>query len=343
MIPPEQLENIKGYLDRSENPLFFFDDDNDGLCSFILFRQFVDSGIGIPIKTHPDLSEALLNRVIEHNPDYIFILDKPVVSQDFLDQVNVPVIWLDHHSIVKRNNVKYYNPKLNDPNERSSTTYWAYKAVGGKLWIAAIGAVSDWTIPDFFEEFRKEYPDLVGDKKTPPELLYDTKFGKLCKIFSFLNKGKLSIVKKNVRDVLKIESPYDILDKKTKEGKDIAEQTAKIEKEYDGILNKALKTKPDGKLIIFTYSSRDLSLTSDLSNELLYKNEDKIIIVGREKDGELRMSLRSDSINIKAILEKALEEVDCYGGGHLHACGANVKMKDFNKFIDIIKKEISNQ
>jgi len=45
-------------------------------------------------------------------------------------------------------------------------------------------------------------------------------------------------------------------------------------------------------------------------------------------------------IKIKPILEKALRNVEGYGGGHDYACGANVAKKDFLDFLDVIKKEI---
>lgn len=84
-----------------------------------------------------------------------------------------------------------------------------------------------------------------------------------------------------------------------------------------------------------------MSFTSDISNELLYKFPEKIIIVGRKKEDEVRMSLRSAKILIPPILEKALNGLDGHGGGHELACGACVKQEDFDEFVDRIKKSIS--
>lgn len=343
MIPTEELEKIKDCLKRAENPLFFFDDDNDGLCSFILFRQFTGKGEGVPIKVHPALDANLLNKVEEHRPDYIFILDKPLVAQEFVEGVSVPVIWLDHHPLAELDGVRYFNPKQYNKDDASSTTYWAYKTVGGKLWIGCIGAVSDWTIPDYFNEFSEEYPDLTNKKDNAPDLLYDSKFGELCRIFSFLIKGKTSDVKRRIKTVLKIEDPYDILDQKTKEGKYLFEESEKINNIYRKLFEKALKTKVEDGFIVFTYACGDLSLTSDLSNELLYRNPGKIILVGREKNGEMKISLRSDKFRIDKTLEKVLQNVDGYGGGHKFAVGASVKVEDFSKFVESMKKEISRQ
>ena len=343
MIPEEQLTEIKTYLEKAECPLFFFDDDNDGLCSYVLFRQFTGKGYGVPIKAHPALDITLLNKVEEHRPDYIFVLDKPLITQEFIDRVSVPVIWLDHHPLVHLNHVLYFNPKKQHPDEVSSTTYWAYKIVGGKLWIAVLGAVSDWTIPDYFHEFEKQYPDLTNGKSTAPDLLFNSRFGELCRMFSFLTKGRTGDVKKRIKHILNVQEPYEVLDKTTKEGTYLFEESEKINLVYRDLLKKALSTPLQGNLLVFTYPQSDISLTADLSNELLYKNPGKVILVGREKEGNIHMSLRSDSVAVNTILERILPYVDGYGGGHTYAVGASVKITDFALFVEHLQKEISRQ
>ena len=52
------------------------------------------------------------------------------------------------------------------------------------------------------------------------------------------------------------------------------------------------------------------------------------------------MSLRSSKINLRKILEKALINVEGYGGGHEFACGANVKKRDFDVFLDQINEQL---
>ena len=83
-----------------------------------------------------------------------------------------------------------------------------------------------------------------------------------------------------------------------------------------------------------------MALTSDLSNEVLFENPDKFIIIGREKSGEMKCSLRSSKYKVLPALEKALTKVKGYGGGHLHACGANIDKNDFEKFTEIIRKQL---
>ena len=118
MLTQKQISQIKEHLDRAQNPLFFFDNDQDGLCSFLLLQRYIRRGKGIPVRSFPDLDVSYFKRIMELNADYIFILDKPVVSEEFLKEVkkvNIPVVWIDHHEIQEEipKFVDYYNPLLN--------------------------------------------------------------------------------------------------------------------------------------------------------------------------------------------------------------------------------------
>lgn len=341
MISKEDLETIKSYLEKAENPLFLYDDDNDGLCSYLLFKKFCGRGKGVIVKARPHVDEFFVHRVNEYNPDIIFILDKPIVKQEFIDNVNVPIVWLDHHPPSDVKGVKYFNPLLKKKDGHGmSTSYWCYKAVGGELWIATVGTISDWVVPEWMDEFKKKYPGMVEDMKTPEKILFETKLGKLCRLFSFFTRGKISDIKDNIKLIEKIEDPNEILDCSSDAGKRLVKNIEKIKKEFDKLLVNAIKSVTEDKLFIFTYVSKNYSFTSDISNELVYRFPNKFIIVGREKEGEIKMSLRSEKYKVRDILEEALEKVEGYGGGHEKACGANVAVGDFDKFTEIIKKKL---
>ena len=341
-IQLQGLNDIRRYLKESENPLFFFDDDPDGLCSYILLKKFIDRGKGVVLKSTPNLDVSYLRKIEEYHPDKIFVLDKPMVSQDFIDQVNVPLIWVDHHIPVKRDGVRYYNPRVHDKNDGRPVSYWCYKTVKQNLWIATVGVVSDWCIPDFLKEFSELYPDLIDeDVKDPNIALFETELGKLCRIFSFILKGKTSDVMKCINILCRIESPYEILRQETPRGKFIFKRAEKVGKQYYELLKKALEAgKEDDKLLLFIYPSGKMSFTGDLSNELLHRFPDRVIIVAREKDGNMRLSIRSKHYVILPILNHALKDVEGYGGGHEYACGANVAKKDFKKFVDAIRNNL---
>ena len=105
MLTKKQIDEIRQHLDKAQNPVFFFDNDPDGLCSFLLLQRYIERGKGVPIKSFPELTEDYFRKVNELNADYIFILDKPVVSQEFfkrVEEINMPIVWIDHHTIDKK-------------------------------------------------------------------------------------------------------------------------------------------------------------------------------------------------------------------------------------------------
>ena len=332
-LTKKQYLQIKEELDNSQNPIFFFDDDPDGLCSFLLLYRYKREGHGFVVKTHPKLDVRSAPKIEEYNADKVFVLDIANLDQEFLDASKVPVIWIDHHGPFERNKVKYFNPRLNKKDANIPTTYMAYQVVKQDLWIAMIGCIADYYMPDFFEEFKKEYPDLVGNEKDVGGIYFKSKVGTLIKIISFCLKGKISDVMKSIKVLTRIKNPYEILNQETSQGKFIFNRYEKINNLYDDLLNNALKQNCDGKILIFTYSYEKMSFTIDLSNELLYRFPDKIIIVGRMKDEDVRMSIRSKDTLIPPLLEKCLSGLEGYGGGHEHACGANIKETDFDEFI----------
>ena len=160
MLDDKEVFEIKEHLNRAQNPLFFFDNDDDGLASFLLLRRYVDRGRGVAIKSFPDLNVSYYRKIEELNPDYIFILDKPSVSSEFIErakQDNIPVVWIDHHQIEKKDyeGVSYYNPVFVD-KKNEPVSYLCYHISEKKqdIWISMIGCVSDCFMPDFFNDFK---------------------------------------------------------------------------------------------------------------------------------------------------------------------------------------------
>jgi single-stranded DNA-specific DHH superfamily exonuclease len=337
VLRKEQYDEIRDALDNCKRPLFFFDDDPDGTCAFLLLYRYKREGKGVPVKSSPNLTTQFLPKVQEYQPDLIVVLDKPLIDQDFLDGVSCPVIWIDHHGHCKREKVKYYNPRDNDPTDITSTTINAYYVAQRKedLWLGMMGGVGDWQLPPFTQEFCERYPDLLDSKvKRPQDALFGSELGRLIKILSFVIKGKTGEVMKCIKIMTRIKSPHEILRGETSQGRYIMKRAREIEERYDEILKEACKRKTKDKLLIFTYTDDKMSFTKEMSNELLYRYPDKIIVMGREKGGDLKLSLRSTDLIIPPVLQKALEGVEGYGGGHEHACGANVKAEQFERFIE---------
>ena len=340
-LTKEQVEQIKEELDNCKNPLYFFHDDPDGLCSFLLLYKYKREGYGIVVKrSTPQIDKQFVPKVIEFNPDKIFILDIAVVDQDFVDAVKVPIVWIDHHQPLKLHNIKIFNPRINDKKDGTPVTYLCHQVVNDNLWIAAVGCIGDWFLPDFINKFKEKYPDILEDDiKDPGKILFTTKLGKLAKIFSFALKGKSSDVRKCFKTLTRIETPYEILRQETSRGKFIYRQFEKINQGYAELINTAIKQVTKDPLLIYIYSENKMSFSGDLANELLFRYPTKLIIVGREKKGEIKMSLRYTK-PLLPILKKALLGVEGSGGGHEYACGANIKKEHLGHFLNNIRKNL---
>ncbi len=327
---------------KCKNPLFLMHDDPDGLASFLLLYKYIRKGHGFLVKTNPVVDLKYVRKIEEYGPDKVFILDVAIVRQDFVDAVNVPVVWIDHHDPIKLKNVFSYNPRIYEPDTYVPATYLCHKVVESKedLWIAMVGCIGDWYFPDFAQEFSKKYPDLLDPSvSNADDAMFKTKVGTLVRVFSFVIKGKSADALKCVKVLTRINSPYDILLQKTPEGKFLYQRFEKYNSKYQKLLEEAVSRMESDNLCVFTYSAHT-SFSSDLANELLYLHPLSFVIVGREKDDEVRMSVRSKKIPVLPRLKKALEGIDGYGGGHEYACGACVKKKDFQKFVENIKMQL---
>lgn len=335
------LQEIKQLLDKSSNPLVFYDDDPDGLCSFLLVMGYLKRGNGVILKNSPTLDANYITIVRQYAPDLVVVLDKPMISQEFLEGMHVPVVWIDHHPIVDVQGVRYFNPRFADAKDNRPTTYWCYEMVGGKPWVALMGIVSDWSLASF-AELSRHYPRLVDGKKFQhPDEAYGTALGKLIRVCSFALKGKTKDVYAFIQLMMQVQHPEEILEQRTAAGKNIYARFEKINTIYEELLEKALALQKE-KILVFTYVNDRYSFTSDLANELLSRTKARFIFVGREDKGEMKASLRTreGGVVLPLLVQKALEGLNGYGGGHDHASGCCVKMEDFNEFIERLKKVV---
>lgn len=336
MLTSQQIKEIKEHLEKAQNPLFFFDNDNDGLCSFLLLQRFIGRGKGVAIKSFPDMNESYYRKVHELKPDYIFILDKPVVSDEFIkkaNQDNVPVVWIEHHITDKLPNkeVYYYNPYFNNKTNEP-TSYIAYKVANKKedIWLAVIGCISDCYIPDFYSEFEERYPEL--GKKNPKsafDLLYDSEIGRIARILDFSLKDTTTNVVNMLRFMVKVKGPLDVLEENYKT-KQILRRFEQINQKYQALMEKARKLK-NGKIIYFQYGG-GLSLSGDLANQLNYEIPGKVIIVAYINGDIANISVRGPG-NIRELTLKAIEGIEgASGGGHEQATGAKMSVSDLDNF-----------
>jgi single-stranded DNA-specific DHH superfamily exonuclease len=340
MIPPELLIKAKSLLAEEKRPLFFHDDDCDGTASFVICYQFCKEhgeGRGIPIKRSPAVGKELLRKVEEFNPDLIVILDKPKVDPEFLEGTKLPVLWIDHHEPQepRRQHVTYLNPRVYDDNDSRPTSYWVYKITGTNLWLATIGCVADWYVPDFLPEFQKLYPDLVPQHKTIHDLYLGTQLGTIIRVIQFNLKGQASESKKSVLTLTRIESPYEILNQTTSRGKFLWRKYEHLAESYDKLLIAAQEeAKKQDRILAYIYEDDSMTFTSELSNELLIRYPKKIILVARHHGGAYKCSVRSSTVPLPELVQESLKGLEGYGGGHRNACGVVVAEKDWTIFLN---------
>lgn len=336
----KNFEEIRKELDKCKRPLFFFHDDPDGLASFLLLYRYCKKGFGVAVKSDPKIDDKFLRKVEEYMPDKIFVLDVAILEQSFVDKAYAPIVWIDHHQPLDVEGVKYFNPRLNNIKDNQPISYICYQVTKKDLWIAMTGCIGDWFLPDFSKEFSKKYPDLLPKITTADDAMFNSRLGKLVSVFSFVLKGRMKEVKQCIKILTRIKDPYEILEQKTAQGRFIYRKYFRVNEKYQHLLRRALKQKAEDKIFLFIYKHEQISFTKDLANELLFRNPDKIIVIGREKVDEVKLSLRARNIELPPLIEKALKGLDGYGGGHEYACGASVKKKDFGKFMSRLRKGV---
>ncbi len=369
MLNKKQIVEIRAHLEKAQNPIFFFDNDPDGLCSFLLLQRYIKRGKGIAIKSFPEMTDEYFRRVTELNADYIFILDKPVVSSEFFDEVknfNIPVVWIDHHKIDDLkvpDFVYYYNSAMKNPKKNEPVTYMCYQVANKKedLWIAVLGCVFDRFVPDFYPEFYKLYPDLSVKTKDAYDIYYKSQIGNIIKMMCFALKDRITNVIKMIKFLTEVKNPYEVLEESNK-NREMHIRFKQINKKYQKLLDKAkllansdfaqfsLPPTPKeinlssrnlqdkNKLLFFQYAG-DLSISADLSNELCYLFPKKIIVVAYITGVKANISARGEKV--KNLILQSLKGLEgATGGGHENAVGAQVKIEDLEKFRENLEKLI---
>jgi single-stranded DNA-specific DHH superfamily exonuclease len=342
MLTQKQVDEIKSHLERAQNPVFFFDNDPDGLCSFLLLQRFIERGRGVAIKSFPSLDESYFRKIEELNADYVFILDKPLVSEEFFKkamETNIPIVWIDHHEVDgdAPNFVSYYNPCLNETKTNEPVTVLCYQITKRKddLWIAVIGAISDGFLPDYYEEFIEKYPELAVKASDPFKILYRSKIGEISAMLNNGLKDTTTNVVNMLRFLIKVKTPFEVLEESAKTYS-FHRRSGQIYKKYRAIFEKAkIIGEKSGKLLFFKYSG-DLSTSGEIANELMFNFPEKIIAVAYVKGSKVNLSLRGKNIRDRFV--KIIKSLDnASGGGHRDAVGGVIQFSDLDKFKSLLE------
>ena len=342
MLTQKEILEFRELLNTAQNPLFLFDNDTDGLSAFLLLRRLAGKGKGVVIKSFPDLNESYTRKLYEFNPDYVFVLDKPLIAKEFIDtalSLGIKVVWLDHHPLQEHEGVFYFNPLASEPATNEPTSYWAYQIAGRKndAWLAMLGCIGDWFLPEFSQEFHKQYQDIFSDVKTAAQALYETPLGKIAKILSFALKDRTTNVVRMIKFLIEVKDLHELLDENSKT-RTMYKRFREINGKYSKLLEKA-KSFAKGKLLFFQYSG-DLSISGELANELFYNFPDKTVAIAYIKGSDAQISLRSKQ-DIREKTAIAIQGIEGRSGGHKNACAAKVPVSDLPKFRENLEKELN--
>jgi single-stranded DNA-specific DHH superfamily exonuclease len=346
MLTKKQIKEIQDFLENSQNPLFFFDNDQDGLCSFLILRRYLGRGKGFPVKAIP-MPIDYFRKVKEFEPDCIFFLDQPEVSAEFFEEVrklNIPMIMIDHHDVDKNKIpkfVNYYNPFFNRKKSSEPTTFLCYQILKNQKddWLALVGCISDKFVPPFYKKFLRNYPDLAMKSDEAFDIYYNSSIGKIAQIFNAGLKDTTTNVMLMLKFLINAKTPYDVL-VENKENSSFHNRFKEINKKYLDLIDKAKSSYDGTKILYFNYSG-EMSMSADLSNRLSYLYPGKIIIVAYVKGGGVNISVRGK--NIKNKITKIISKIDgASGGGHNDAIGAKMNLNSLEEFIKEIREEFEN-
>ncbi len=346
MLTKKQLSEIREHLEKAQNPIFLFDNDVDGLTSYVLLRRFIGRGKGVAVKSHPYIDVGYAKRVQELNGDYVFVLDRHSLGKEFVNEISllqIPIVWIDHHDVVVEkydyNMLHSFNPARGKKKSSEPTTYLCYSATKRKedIWLVLIGCIADHYLPDIVDDFVENYSILWGkDIKEPFQALYTTGIGRFARAISFGMKDSISHVVQLQNFLITCKTPYDI-------GQELESNSAfgtkyrDILKKYNVLLEDA-KTVADGKIVFYNYSGQ-LSISSDLSNELSYLFPKHYICVSYSAGVMTNISLRGN--NVQKILAEILPLFEkATGGGHRDAVGARINTENLQQFREELEKRV---
>lgn len=347
MLSAKQLANVRERLERSQNPVFIYDNDADGLCSYVLLRRFLGRGKGMAVRTHPDIDAGYARKAQSLGADLVVVLDCPFLGEAFVEElvkVSIPILWIDHHVVdsphYTSSHVDVFNPALSSKSSTEPVTYWCHQLTQRKedVWIALMGCIADHYLPSFSKGFAKEYPEFwkKGIRK-PFDAYFGSEIGTLAQAVGFGLKDSVSHVVYLQNFLIGCLSPQALVEELASHSS-FAQKYTDIRKRYDS-LRAAAPTEVQGRLVFYQYSGT-LSISSELANELVYRFPDKFIMVAYVNAGVCTMSLRGK--NVKSLLEQLLPLFEnSTGGGHPDAVGARIRADDLERFRESFERLVT--
>ncbi|MEM4719556.1 MAG: DHH family phosphoesterase [Candidatus Pacearchaeota archaeon] len=332
MISEKKLKELKNLIINSKNPVFLFDNDPDGICSAAILLRNIRKGNFFVLKSIDKLNKKIKKKILSLCPSEIFFLDKPFYEEKFIGKIKerkIKIIFIDHHEQkIKDRECLYFNSYPSS----EPVSYITQKIFNSKdtIFLSLIGCISDVFLPEFFYKEKEKYPELFNQSNKPLDIIYSSNFGKIIKILSLSLKNKDNNIVKILYYLAKSNSFYDILIEK-KENQFMHEKYKELNKIIE---NNIKKIKVFDSFVFLEFSGK-YSLTSEISNKLLYLYQKKFILVCYKKEDIVNISLRGEKA--KKFVEKILKKIkNSIGGGHEKACGLRIPMSEYDNFKKIV-------
>jgi single-stranded DNA-specific DHH superfamily exonuclease len=340
MLTEKELLEIREFLEESQNPVFLFDNDVDGLCSFLILRRALGRGRGVPIKSFPSLTEQYTRKVEEFGSDAVIVLDKAEISEDFVKEVEklgIPILWIDHHKSESAEKIKSRVAFYSTFPSGEPTTYIAQNIFKRKedLWLALIGCIGDVYSPDFGADVEKEYPELFDSKISAFEALHSTEIGKMVRMLNFGMMDTTTNVIGLVKYMFNISSPYDLLEENVRT-RQLHKRYSELNEIYERQVNKAVDEMDEkAEVLLFSYAGH-ISMSSEIANKLYYLYPEKTIVVCFKKPEKINASIRGKGA--LDLTQKVVAEIEgAMGGGHEEATGAMIPVDKWEDFVGMVR------
>lgn len=337
MLDSSQILKARTLLEESNSPFFLYDNDADGLCSFVLLRRWLGKGTGSAVRSHPDLDAKYAHQAISHGADLVVVLDRPFLGDDFLQELaihHIPVLWIDHHDVESPHRsdpmVHNLNPRFGKKSSHEPVTHWCYKIAGRKkdFWIALMGCIADHYLPSYNLLMNKEYAELWKKVKGPFEGYYTTELGYLARMIGFSLKDMPSHVRALETFLFSCNNPYELIEEFAS-GDSFSQTARSLHTRYKILIERAL-LQVEEPSIFFSYRG-DSSMSSELANELSFRFPKSYIAVVYLKQGIVTLSLRG--LNVRKLFDILMTEFPCAsGGGHRDAMGVRLPSSDLEGF-----------
>jgi len=374
----KEMRYLVKYLDnkiryRDSEIIVNCDYDNDGFSGGLIFISFIKKKYGKTLDLYInrrsegyELTKDIVDRFYNSGKRTIIMIDKGISSYDaceYAKSLGMDVIVIDHHQPKIDNDGKKIRPNANfvichtleeDVGQLcgAATSWYLCRAIDEKLAKPYVDIAGIATIVDMVslsdEENRKIVLKALHNIRKNRfsidsyKLLVESLIHKDIKEINSSDFG--FIIGPSINSLCRYDRAEEfcryIIDEQLTPH--LIEEIIKInsgrkERVSECVKEIKLDVKESDNFIICKTDRVEHSLLGLIASKFM--NEyNKTTFVMQESDGYITCSARSIGFDLQKIFKY---DIDINGGGHQNAVGFTMKSEDYDKFIDIIEKDIT--